>query len=208
MLRTILFDAVASSSNGFTLPSAAAALSLQQSSGFEVTAHGLVEAQRTNQQFLSTSAGILRQNKSPRTVPRPPRRRRANMVMEHGSLDILRSYTKRRDGFAACRRTRTEPGRRLLVELLEERRDLVRRDLLEEREHDGLTVLNELLGPEADAGEHREAAVVQLDDLLAEVLLGRELVLGPGREALDIRVPAGESTGESGARDHTATPLC
>ena len=43
MLRlTILFAAVASISNAFTLPSAAAALSLQQSNGFEVTAHGLV----------------------------------------------------------------------------------------------------------------------------------------------------------------------
>ena len=52
------------------------------------------------------------------------------------------------------------------MELLEERRDLVRRYLLEEREHDGLTVLNELLGPEADAREHGEAAVVQLDDFL------------------------------------------
>ena len=86
------------------------------------------------------------------------------------------------------------------MELLEERRDLVRRYLLQEREHDGLTVLHELLGPEADAGEHGEAAVVELDDFLAEVLLGRELVLGPGREALDVRVPADESTGESGAR--------
>ena len=51
------------------------------------------------------------------------------------------------------------------MELLEERRDLVRRYLLEEREHDGLTVLHELLGPEADAREHGEAAVVELDDL-------------------------------------------
>ena len=34
------------------------------------------KAQRMNQQFLVTSAGILRQNKSPRTVPRPARRRR------------------------------------------------------------------------------------------------------------------------------------
>ena len=86
------------------------------------------------------------------------------------------------------------------MELLEERRDLVRRYLLEEREHDGLTVLNELLGPEADAREHGQAADVQLDDFFAEVLLGRELVLGPGREALDVRVPARESIGESGAR--------
>ena len=76
------------------------------------------------------------------------------------------------------------------MELLEERRDLVRRYLLEEREHDGLTVLHKLLRPEADAGEHREAAIVQLHDLLPQVLLGRELVLGPGREALDVRVPA------------------
>ena len=82
------------------------------------------------------------------------------------------------------------------MEFLEERRDLVRRYLLEEREHDGLTVLHELLGPEADAREHRQAAVVELDDLLAEVLLGRELVLGPGREALNVRVPGRESTGE------------
>jgi hypothetical protein len=82
------------------------------------------------------------------------------------------------------------------VEFLEERRDLVRRDLLQEREHDGLTVLHELLGPEADAGEHGEAPVVELDDLLAEVLLGRELVLGPRREALNVRVPGRESTGE------------
>jgi hypothetical protein len=97
------------------------------------------------------------------------------------------------------------------VELLEERRDLVRRYLLEEREHDGLTVLHELLGPEADAGEHGEAAVVELDDLLAEVLLGRELVLGPGREALEVRVPGRESTGESDALRKvigTATPSC
>ena len=41
MLRTVLFAAVASSSQAFTLRSAAAALSLQQSNGFEVTAHGL-----------------------------------------------------------------------------------------------------------------------------------------------------------------------
>ena len=53
------------------------------------------------------------------------------------------------------------------MEFLEERRDLVRRYLLEEREHDGLAVLHQLLGPEADAGEHGEAAVVELDDLLA-----------------------------------------
>ena len=86
------------------------------------------------------------------------------------------------------------------MEFLEERRDLVRRDLLEEREHDGLTVLHELLGPEADAREHREAPVVELDDLLAAVVFGRKLVLGPGREALDVRVPGRESTGESGAR--------
>ena len=43
MLRTVLFAAVASSSQAFTLRSAAAALSLQQSNGFEVTAHGLVK---------------------------------------------------------------------------------------------------------------------------------------------------------------------
>ena len=86
------------------------------------------------------------------------------------------------------------------MELLEERRDLVRRYLLEEREHDGLAVLDELLGPEADAREHREAAVVELDDFLAEVLLRRELVLRPGREALDVGVPGRESTGESGKR--------
>ena len=86
------------------------------------------------------------------------------------------------------------------MELLEERRDLVRRYLLEEREHDGLAALHELLGPEADAGEHGQAAVVELDNFLAEVLLGRELVLGPGREALDVRVPGRESTGESGKR--------
>ena len=88
-------------------------------------------------------------------------------LLECGSLDILRSYTKRREGFARADARALSPGRRLLVELLEERRDLVRRYLLEQREHDGLTVLNELLGPEADAGEHREAAVVQLDDFLA-----------------------------------------
>ena len=70
-------------------------------------------------------------------------------------------------GFARADVRALSPGRRLLVELLEERRDLVRRYLLEEREHDGLTVLHELLGPEADAGEHGEAAVVQLDDFLA-----------------------------------------
>ena len=86
------------------------------------------------------------------------------------------------------------------MEFLEERRDLVRGNLLQEREHDGLTMLHKFLGPEADAGEHREAAVVQLDDFLAEVLLGRELVLGPGREALDVRVPVCASTGESGTR--------
>ena len=76
------------------------------------------------------------------------------------------------------------------MELLEERRDLVRRYLLEEREHHRLPALDELLGPEADAGEHRKAAVVELDDFLAAVVLGRKLVLGPGREALDVRVPA------------------
>ena len=86
------------------------------------------------------------------------------------------------------------------MELLEERRDLVRRYLLEEREHDGLAALDELLGPEADAREHGEAPVVQLDDFLAAVVLGRKLVLGPGREALDVRVPGRESTGESGKR--------
>ena len=86
------------------------------------------------------------------------------------------------------------------MELLEERRDLVRRYLLEEREHDRLAVLHELLGPEADAREHRQAPVVELDDLLAAVVLGRKLVLGPGREALDVRVPGRESTGESGKR--------
>ena len=43
MLRTILFAAVASSSNAFLLPSAVAGLTLQQSNGFEVTAHGLVK---------------------------------------------------------------------------------------------------------------------------------------------------------------------
>ena len=53
------------------------------------------------------------------------------------------------------------------MEFLEERRDLVRRYLFEEREHDGLTMLHELLGPEADAREHGEAAVVELDNLLA-----------------------------------------
>ena len=43
MLRlTILFAAVASISNAFMLPSAVAGLTLQQSNGFEVTAHGLV----------------------------------------------------------------------------------------------------------------------------------------------------------------------
>ena len=94
------------------------------------------------------------------------------------------------------------------MELLEERRDLVRRYLLQEREHDGLTVLHELLGPEADAGEHGEAAVVELDDLLAEVLLGRELVLGPGREALDVRVPGRESTGEPGKRREICFVRC
>ena len=75
------------------------------------------------------------------------------------------------------------------MELLEERRDLVRRYLLQEREHDGLTVLHEFLGPEADAGEHGEAAIVQLDDFLAAVVLGRKLVLRPRREALKVRVP-------------------
>ena len=76
------------------------------------------------------------------------------------------------------------------MELLEERRDLVRRYLLEEREHHRLPALDELLGPEADAREHGEATVVELDDLLAAIVLGRKLVLGPGREALDVRVPA------------------
>ena len=94
------------------------------------------------------------------------------------------------------------------MELLEERRNLVRRYLLEEREHDGLAVLNQLLGPEADAREHGEAAVVELDDLLAEVLLGRELVLGPGREALNVRVPGRESTGELGAQSVTPPRRC
>ena len=86
------------------------------------------------------------------------------------------------------------------MELLEERRDLVRRYLLEEREHHRLPALDELLGPEADAGEHGQAPVVELDDFLAAVVLGRKLVLGPGREALDVRVPGRKSTGESGAR--------
>ena len=94
------------------------------------------------------------------------------------------------------------------MELLEERRDLVRRYLLEEREHDGLAVLHQLLGPEADAGEHGEAPVVELDDLLAAVVLGRKLVLGPGRETLDVRVPARESTGEFGARSTTPPRRC
>ena len=76
MLRTLLFAAVASSSNAFPLRSAAAALSLQQGNGFEVTAHGLVDRSAQINRFSSTSAGILRQNKSPRTVPRPTRRRR------------------------------------------------------------------------------------------------------------------------------------
>ena len=58
----------------------------------------------------------------------------------------------------------------------------------------------ELLGDHACRGEHGEAAVVQLDDFLSHVLLGRELVLGPGREALDVRVPGRESTGEPGKR--------
>ena len=53
MLRlTILFAAVASISNAFLLPSAVAGLTLQQSNGFEVTAHGLAKPQRTNQQFF------------------------------------------------------------------------------------------------------------------------------------------------------------
>ena len=86
------------------------------------------------------------------------------------------------------------------MELLEERRDLVRRYLLQEREHDGLATLHELLRPEADAREHREAPVVELDDFLAAVVFGRKLVLGPGRETLDVRVPGRESTGESGKR--------
>ena len=94
------------------------------------------------------------------------------------------------------------------MELLEERRDLVRRYLFEEREHDGLTMLHELLGPEADAGEHREAAVVELDDFLAAVVFGRKLVLGPGREALDVRVPAGESTDEPGKRREICFMRC
>ena len=76
MLKTILFAAVASSSNAFLLHSAAAALSLQQGNGFEVTAHGLVMRSAQINRPLVTSAGILRQNKSPRTVPRPRRRRR------------------------------------------------------------------------------------------------------------------------------------
>ena len=88
------------------------------------------------------------------------------------------------------------------MELLEERRDLVRRDLLEEREHHGLAALHELLGPEADAREHGQAPVVELDDFLAAVVFGRKLVLRPGREALDVRVPGRESTGESGAWLH------
>ena len=53
------------------------------------------------------------------------------------------------------------------MELLEERRDLVRGNLLEKREHHRLPALDELLGPKADAREHGEAAVVQLDDFLA-----------------------------------------
>ena len=77
MLRlTILFAAVASSSNAFLLRSAAAGLTLQQSNGFEVTAHGLVQRSARITSFLVTSAGILPQNKSPHTVPRPARRRR------------------------------------------------------------------------------------------------------------------------------------
>ena len=86
------------------------------------------------------------------------------------------------------------------MEFLEERRDLVRGNLLEKREHDRLATLHELLGPEADAREHGEAAVVELDHLLAAVVLGRKLVLRPRRESLDVRVPGRESTGESGAR--------
>ncbi len=76
MLRlTILFGAVASSTTAFMLPSAVASLTLQETKGFEVTAHGLVEAQRTNRQFLVTSAGILRQNTSPHTSSRRTDRR-------------------------------------------------------------------------------------------------------------------------------------
>ena len=50
MLRIILFAAVASSSTAFMLNGAAAALSLQQGNGFEVTAHGLVK-RSANQSF-------------------------------------------------------------------------------------------------------------------------------------------------------------
>ena len=74
-------------------------------------------------------------------------------------------YTKRRGGFAHADAHALSQRRRLLVELLEERRDLVRRNALQEREHHRLAALHELLGPEADAGEHGEAAVVELDDL-------------------------------------------
>ena len=88
------------------------------------------------------------------------------------------------------------------MELLEERRDLVRRYLLEEREHHRLPALDELLGPEADAREHGQAPVVELDDLLAAVVFGRKLVLRPGREAFDVRVPGRESTGESDERPY------
>ena len=59
MLRlTILFAAVASSSYAFTLPSAVASLTLQETKGFEVTAHGLVEPQRTNQSLRRLLLGF------------------------------------------------------------------------------------------------------------------------------------------------------
>merc|ERR1719201_1423846 len=82
-----------------------------------------------------------------------------------------------------------EKGGRLVAEELEDLR-LLGAELLQHAVHDRL-LLDELLDPEADAGEHREAAVVELDDLLALVLLGRELVLGPGGRALDVGVGAG-----------------
>ena len=51
MLRlAVLVGALVSSSNAFMLRSGAAALSLQQGNGFEVTAHGLVK-RSANQSF-------------------------------------------------------------------------------------------------------------------------------------------------------------
>ena len=72
MLRTILFAAVASSSHAFMLPGAVASLTLQETKGFEVTAHGLVRALRiykSSQRLLPGFSGRTPRHTHPRGAP-------------------------------------------------------------------------------------------------------------------------------------------